>query len=615
MQILVFRPKPMPFLKRHRLCFSCLFCLFFFWQNAAAQSPFGAPPSSSPADSNKVNILNAANGEFIFIKNELAKKLRGNVVLQQKDALLYCDSAILDAADNVFARGNVVIRQTDSTSIFADSVTFKGAARTADLFGDVVLVSGTKKLFTSKLNYDLNRKIAIYNTKATMTDARTQLTSRRGQFNVATNEAFFKDQVLVVDKDFDLKTDTLKFDTKRNIATFLAPTLIYLRDSAQFYTEQGFYDLDNDKAEFRQTPQYKKHLNIATADTMLYNGKTSLVTLIGNAQTQDSTRRASANTIRYNRKTEDSQLEGNAHFVDSSQNIAADTILYSASSKTYATRGPSTIVNGSQILKADLVDFDSKDSVGVARGNVFWQDTAQKTSLRCQTMAYNQRTDYIKASGGRPILTTLQDKDTLWLRADTIITFKPNPKDSARSLVAYRKVRMFKSNFQSVCDSLTYAQSDSLFRLFREPVIWSDTSQLTADSMRMLLKDKRLDRVFMRQNAFIINSKDELFYNQIKGRDITADFDTTGNLRQMHVEGNAESIYYAVDEAGGYIGVNKMLCSSMLVFFGNNQVDGIKFYKQPKATMTPMKQADHNALRLKGFGWQNERRPKSRKDL
>lgn len=592
---------------------SIVFLLMIFTVRLSAQNPFGEPPPS-PDDTAKVQILNAKAGEFILYKNELVRKLKGDVKLKHKDAIMYCDSAILDNANNVIAKGKVIVNQADTVNIFADSLNYNALARNADLFGDVVLVNRDKKLFTNKLNYNLNTKVATYTTKSTMADSRTQLTSNRGQFFVQSNEVFLKGNVIVADKDFDLKTDTLKYNTKDNIATFLAPSLIYMKDTAQFYTEGGYYDMNKDLAHFHPTPQYKKKDQVATADTMDYDGKTKFVTLRGNAFTQDSVRSARANTILYNRETEDSELLGNAFFKDEKQEVKADTVKYKAKTKTYTTRGRSKIVNEAQILEADFVDFDSKDSLGIAKGNVFWQDTTQKTSLRCTEMAYNQRTEYIKASGNRPVLTTIIDNDTLWLRADTIITYKPDPKDSVRTMIAYYKVRMFKKNFQAVCDSMSYTQVDSMFRLFRDPIVWSDTSQLTGDTVRILLKNKKLERVFLRNNGFIVNSKDEIYFNQIKGRDITA-FWEEDDIRRMLVEGNAESLYYALDDKNAYIGVNKMICSDMLVYFGDNKVDNIRFYSQPKATMYPMKQADHSGLQLKGYKWQKDKRPKDAKTL
>ncbi len=588
------------------------FIVFFIFchYKTVAQYP-GAQPSPA-TDTAKVQIIHSEFGEFFMLKNELVRKLKGNVRLQHKDATLYCDSAILDNNNNVFARGNVVIRQGDSLNIFADSLRYFGFIRNADLFGDVILENNEKKLFTNKLNYDLNTKVATYTTKSTLDNGQTQLTSRRGQFFVDANEAFFKDKVIVADKNFDLKTDTLRFNTKTNTAYFLAPTLIYLKDTAQFYTEGGYYDLINEKGQFVSSPQYKKKDQVATSDSMFYDGKTNVIELRGNAFSKDSVREATASTIRYNRQTEVSQLEGNARYKDDKQNVVADSINVNSKTKTYSTRGRSKIVNENQILVADFVDFI--DSMGIAKGNVSWQDTAAKTTIACENMAYDQRTDYIKASGGRPILTSLVDKDTLWLRADTIVSFKQSPQDTNRNMLAYYKVRMYKSNFQSICDSLSFSQQDSIFRLFRNPMIWSDTSQMSGDTVRIVLKDKKIDRVFLKNNALIVNTKDEPYYNQIKGREITAFFEND-NIKRMLTEGNAESVYYALDDKNAYINVNKVDCSEMLIFFGNNKVETIKFYTQPKAKALPMKTTNHDEMRLKGFRWEIKARPKSLKDL
>ena len=527
---------------------------------------------------------------------------------------MFCDSAILDNANNVIARGGVVIKQGDSVNVFSDSLHYFGNTRQADLFGDVILKDNDKKLFTTKLHYDLAQKIATYVVPATLDDGKSQLTSRRGEYRVIQHEAFFKDHVIVVSKDVQIKTDTLRFNTEKNIAYFLAPTLFYMKDSARFYTESGFYDLDKDQAEFTKKPQYEKKLQIATADTMYYDGITNLLMLQGNAVSYDSIRNATANTIVYNRKTEETFLKGNAFFKDTSQTVKSDTILYDVKAKTYRTRGRTNIVNGKQLIDADVIDFESKDSVGVARGNVFWQDTSAKTTLRCEMMQYDQKRDYIKAFGKRPILSSLVEKDTLWMRADTIITFKETALDTARTLLGFKHVRMFKKNFQAVCDSLAYVQKDSAFRLFRDPIVWSDTAQLSGDTIRVLMHDRKIDKVLLDQNAFIINSKDEHFFNEIKGRHTTAFFEQD-SLRRIFVEGNAESLYYVTDDHNAYVSVNKLECSEMLIYLNRNKVDKIKFFKQPKGNMIPMKQADHDGLKFKGFKWQSARRPKDKNNL
>ena len=87
--------------------------------------------------------------------------------------------------------------------------------------------------------------------------------------------------------------------------------------------------------------------------------------------------------------------------------------------------------------------------------------------------------------------------------------------------------------------------------------------------IHMQLANDQIDRIYLYQDAFILNSPDELFFNQIKGRDIVAYF-VDGEVRRVKVDGNAESVYYALDEAKAYVAANKTVCSEMLLFFGNN---------------------------------------------
>jgi hypothetical protein len=53
----------------------------------------------------------------------------------------------------------------------------------------------------------------------------------------------------------------------------------------------------------------------------------------------------------------------------------------------------------------------------------------------------------------------------------------------------------------------------------------------------------------------------------------------------------------------------------MVLFFGDNQVEKIKFFAEPQAKLHPMKQIDHESLKLENFFWETERRPKSLDDL
>ena len=566
--------------------------------------------------------------------------------------------------------------------------------------------------------------------------------------------------MIVVNPDFTLRSDTLKFNASSKIVTFLAPTLI-VQDTARMYTESGFYDINKKYAEFDLNPQYVKNDQKAWADVMTYDGNKEEITLIGNAHFEDSVSVATADVIRHNESTGVTVLEGNAFFHDTDRTLTGDTVTYDARNETYSTRGRSHIVDGEQILDADQVDYINEREVGIATGNVIFTDTLEKMTVICEYAEHSKKRDFLKAHGGRdslgrparPLLIKVVDGDSLFISADTLMSFVPtdsvgrpqlaggslsladsdslalveedgmivsevglpmidsllfgdadvslevvvtdtvatdsivqtdttvlevvekpidsipgevkqelekeveeiaeiiesppidtfiDPADTTstplldllgdlefeekdsltvdkepekeRVILAFNDVRIYKSDLQALCDSLSYSSRDSMFRLFVDPIIWSDTSQFTANHVRIQLANDAIDRIYMDENSFIVNTPDEVFYNQIKGRNSVAYFDSS-ELRNVRVVGNAESVYYALDDADAYIGVNKTLCSEMKIIFGNNEVEGIVFYDSPTANLFPMKEADHEGLKLQGFSWQVDRRPETVEDL
>lgn len=568
----------------------------------------------------QIKILRTDTTIILQSSQQNVTKLIGNVKLYQDSVLMTCDSAILINEQQLFAYDSVTIQQGDSLTTFANYLEYDGRTRKAYLEGEVVLINGSRQLFTDRLDYDLNTKIASYYYGATLVADSTQLSSKRGYYYVDEEEAAFKDSVVVTDPDFYLRTDTLQYSLELSTVYFLAPTLI-TADSSDIYCEDGFYDTKNGLAEFRQNAQYQKEGRRATAEVIRFVDAQDLYVLEGNAQVVDSSRLAIADTIRYFEATDESYLTGNASYRDATRNIQdADEIYYNADRGTYTTRGRSKIQEEEQILEADDVAFDESSGQGLATGTVIWQDTSANISIRTDTARYRQDTEYLKAVGGpegRPeLISIFEDGDSLFLASDTLFSrsLDTTGVDSSRTLSAYHDARFYKSDFQGVCDSMVYTSADSLFRLFGHPFLWSDSTQFKADTMRIQLANGEIDRVYLIANAIIINQTHPQFFNQIKGKEITAYF-KAGELDYLVVEGNAESVYYAKDEAGAYIGVDQSISSKLLIRFREGEISEIRSYKDPQSTLSPMDEVDHASLRLKGFDWRIDRRPTRRMDI
>ena len=68
-------------------------------------------------------------------------------------------------------------------------------------------------------------------------------------------------------------------------------------------------------------------------------------------------------------------------------------------------------------------------------------------------------------------------------------------------------------NMQAITDSLCYNFKDSLMVLYIKPIIWLDSTQLTADTITIKFKDKKADLILLRRNSFIASVEDSVRFN------------------------------------------------------------------------------------------------------
>lgn len=578
--------------------------------------------STPPAEARTETVSIDHANELRMLDKGSRQRLIGEVELSQDSIYMYCDSAELVSEVQVYAYDNVTIQQGDSIAAFSNYLDYNAETLLAKLREEVVLKRGATELYTEALDYDLATKLATYHTGGRVTSGTTALSSTHGYYYAATRNVYFRDSVVVVDERFEMRADTLRYDLANERVYFLGPTVIR-SDTHNIYCEAGYYDVALDEAVFRENAQYRSGERVAAADSIRYFGGEELYVLEGDAYVADGEfQRATADRINYFRARDRYQLQGNARVVDSAQVVTGDSIDYNAAAESYTvTGGRPRVANGDMVMVADRMYSDDGSGLGRATGNIVWRDTAADLTITAAQADYSQSTGYIKAYGGqrgRALLTTLLDQDTMYLAADTLLSFQTDEVDAAgdtiRHLSAYTDVRIFKSDLQAVSDSLGFNTTDSVLTLYRDPVLWQDTSQLTADTIDLYLKDRAPDRVHLRRNAFVVTSPDLIFFNQVKGKDIVAYFDSS-QLERTEVAGNAEAIYYAQDEGGAYIGVNKTACSRMVLYFENGGVERIKFLSAPSGRLDPMDAVNHNGLRLEGFRWEPDRQPRSPDDL
>ncbi len=486
-------------------------------------------PIQSPLDNKGATLVYLENSEtlsFDQLINPDVQVLKGNVRFRHDNALMYCDSAYFyEKANSLDAFGHIKINQGDTLFVYGDYLFYDGNMKLARLRQNVRMVNRETVLTTDSLNYDRKVNLAYYYTGGKISDDVNTLTSIWGQYSPNTDEALFKDKVHMTNENFVMDADTMKYNSKTNVANIVGPTHIIYKEETDIYSNLGWY-------------------NTNTEQSMLLNR--SLV------------------------KHKDGKT------------MVGDTIFY-----------------------------DKKKKFGEGFSNVELSDTVRNATLYGDYVYYNEKDENGMATDSA-LFVDRSEKDTMYLHADTLYTSKDSIYDKVRGLY---NVRFYRSDVQGLCDSLIYNARDSILYLHGEPVLWAEENQLSGDFIQIFTKNQQVEKVKIQQAAMAVQQVDSIHYNQLSGKEIIALVDS-GQLRKVNVNGNAETIYYPIDDKDStMVGINKTQSSFVAMYLKDKKVDRIVLTAASSGTMYPIEQLSGGDLYLKNYFWLGEQRPMKKEDV
>lgn len=309
--------------------------------------------------------------------------------------------------------------------------------------------------------------------------------------------------------------------------------------------------------------------------------------------------------LRYNTKEGMAYFEGPTQIIGKDNNVinAKDGAQYDTETRQFfgtetriedpeyvITGDQSSFIEGFRKIVGHVNLFSKSDSVTVLGREALYQEAKGLTQIY-----------------GNPKLIMPFGNDTLWLSADTLVSYQGRGNGD-RKLIAYNNVRIFKNDLQGVADSLIYNFTDSTIYFYSNPAIWSEETQITGDSIQLLLGKGQVRKMYTYQNSFVISQVNARRYNQIKGRQMETDF-RDNKITRLNVQGNGESVYFQVEADSMVSGMNRMICSNMLLTFENNKISRIRFYQSPEASFVPVQEISEEKAKLEGFTWRDWQRP------
>ncbi|MFY7899692.1 MAG: OstA-like protein [Chitinophagaceae bacterium] len=487
--------------------------------------------------------------------------LAGKAKVQQENTFFDADSIVLNQIDNSLeAFGNIHINDADSIHTYAQYLKYVGKEKKAYLSKKVKLTDGKGILTTDDLVYDVQLKIGTYSNGGKVVNGKTILTSKEGYYYGETRDVYFKKKVVLNDPEYKIYTDTLLYNLNTEISTFVCPTKI-INGKRTITTTDGLYDVKNKKAYFSKRPFIDDSTYTFTADKAAIDDSSGLSEYAGNAvyKSKDS---ASGYDL----------IAGNIKL-----NKTTNTFLATQRPLLFLKQKTDTVyITADTLFSSKLSELIKTRKVHAIRESNMLQDSIKKSSKAV--------------------------KDT----------------NNNRFFEAYYHVKIFSDSLQAVCDSMFYSLEDSVFRLYKNPVAWSQENQITGDTLFLFTENRKPQKLWVYENAMSVQKVGELYYNQVKGNSITALF-SDGKIDSLRAKGNAETIYYGQDEQNKFIGVNKANCDVIDMYFlqqkERSTAQKIVLRNNLQGTAYPMRQVNHETLRLKNFQWFIDKRPKTKFDI
>ena len=616
----------------------------------AASAPVWGQRRKERRDS-LVTLVSAKSAQLIEKGGQNFRKVTGPARFLHNNTYLLCDSALWNVTTNVIdAIGHVQIIQ-DRTRLSSGSLQYVVDDDLAKFRGGLVQLEDKDKntLRTRYLDYNTKDSVAVFQNGASMRDKDGQIIeSRYGSYDSKAHLFVFNDQVnMYMDTTF-VKTSRLEYRSDINTAYFGYGTDMW-QDDNMLSANDGWYDRDKELFFFRRNVHLLTKDQETWSDTLYYHRKVNNVELLGAVELMDTTRNVFA-------------LAGRMEYTDSTSRVKMTvTPAVMSVDEDKKTHKRDTVYFGADTIvyrgiKRHLVDSrwnaDAKKRLKDLAGDPvaeYRRKAAEAAAKAAKDAAKNNpaagRNMGSKGGPGgkgalkgelpnpdgapqkpesapKPDGESTPDKGAppegeapQNAAADSTVVAAPVDTTQLSFLWATSRVKLYRKDIQMSCDSLIYFDLDSLVRLYRDPLVFSDGNrQYSADSIYVVIRDRKADRARLMSNAFITTKEDTLCYDQIKGAEMMAYFDTTRTLRRFDALGGATALFF-LTENDALATVNKVESKMLYATFEKGNLEKIYYFDNPKNDAYPVVQLPKEERYMKGFRWDPGRQPRGRHDI
>lgn len=441
-------------------------------------------------------------------------------------------------------------------TMYCDSAHYREAQKIVRAYGNVHITKDDINLYCDSLFYSGTNKFARLWGHVDVRDAAYKLSSDSVEYNAKTGRAIYRN----------------KGKIQNSINNELITSKI------------GYFYPDNGSYFFSGNVVYRKNELRMTTDTLQFNHETQTTYFHGPTRLINDSLEIRCNRGNFHVDRNEGALYQAVQIVQKDRYISCDTAYYKERNEEFTGMGN--------------VLIDEKKQNLLLTGNYFHSQNKQHSTLLT----------------GQALVRLTRKKDSLFLHADTLRLL--DDSTGKRTLFAYKNVRAFSQDLQSLADSAFYSAGNHRMSFYKAPILWAKNGELKGDTIHLYLNDSVLERTEILGNASAIMPVDTgRLFNQLSGKVILGFFQE-GSIALAKVKGQAWTIFYPVEEkqrdsilVKERVGLNRLFASELHVYLDSGEVSRITFFDKPDGVFFPMDQIDEKERYIQGFSWNPSLRP------
>jgi lipopolysaccharide export system protein LptA len=502
-----------------------------------------------------------------------------NVIAQERKTIEIKRAGFGEKDEENFPGASILTKDNQSqVHIYHDGI---------DMFCDKAIFYGKEDFIEAYGNVNMKQGDTI------------NLVSKYAEYSGKTKLAFASGDVVLTEPSSRLTTDTLYFNREKQEAFYKSGGKVVRDTSGTITSRIGRYYMNDKKYRFLNRVKLVNPKYILNTAQLDFYSETGHAYTYGPSTITGQTSKIYSERGFYDTKTDQGYFTKNAKIDYDNREIIGDSLFFNR--KTDFASATNNIVvtdtTNNSIVKGHYAEvYKAKDSVFITR---------------------------------RALAITVQERDSIYIHADTLMI---TGKENKRITRGFKNVKLFKSDLSGKADSIHVNHQTGLTQLItinngivdaftktKKPVLWHIKSQMTGDTIHIQSnpKTEKVDSLIVFKNAFLI-SKDSVIdnaYNQIKGQRLIGTFNENNDLEQVDILKNAESIFYATNDEGELIGIDKGFSANLLLIFEDGDIASFTRILNPEAELTPEPDMPEKDRILQGFVWREDERPLSVEDL